>query len=268
MMDLDEKDKKPGLFYARDGAGLELPVVDVERPEFRVELSEGELEERLKAFVKEQAGHRRMPALFRRWVLPLILKRARLGRGLLAARGGFMDGMTTYLMKLPPELMGRAWAGKLDKAIASSYAGLSMRLRSGDMARTLAQAVAPLLWGAPGRPLRLLNLGGGPGMDSLNALMLLRGGGPDPLAGRALGVEIWDLDPAGPAFGSACLAALGGPKAPCGAWKWRGNTRPCAGTRAARWRPGWPACPPTPWWRCPPKARCSTTVRTRKSRPC
>jgi hypothetical protein len=51
-------------------------------------------------------------------------------------------------------------------------------------------------------------------MDSLNALLVLRRDRPEVLAGRRVGIDVLDLDDAGPAFGARALAALGAQGAP------------------------------------------------------
>ncbi len=54
----------------------------------------------------------------------------------------------------------------------------------------------------------MLNIGGGPCIDSLNALLVIRKAQPDLLTGRAIFVHGLDMDEAGPSFGRRALAAL------------------------------------------------------------
>src|SRR6185437_9512937 len=56
-------------------------------------------------------------------------------------------------------------------------------------------------------PLDLVNIGGGPALDSLNALILLARDHPGLLA-RNIAVHVLDGDQDGPAFGANALAAL------------------------------------------------------------
>jgi hypothetical protein len=60
----------------------------------------------------------------------------------------------------------------------------------------------------PKRPLDFVNIAGGPGMDSLNALLILRRDHPGILAEREVQISVLDLDEVGPRFGQAALAAL------------------------------------------------------------
>ncbi|MBE0695324.1 MAG: hypothetical protein IH586_00200, partial [Anaerolineaceae bacterium] len=57
-------------------------------------------------------------------------------------------------------------------------------------------------------PLHLFNIAGGPGMDSLNALILLNKEHPQHLVGRKITIHLLDLDPSGPIFGARALSAL------------------------------------------------------------
>src|SRR5262249_39379699 len=142
------------------------------------------------------------------------LQRSVLGRGLMAARGTFLSGMHTYLLKLGPDSL---WDGaeEIDRRIAASFPAFTNRLRVQDRARLLADGVlaaAP----AAGRALCFVNIAGGPAADSWNTLLLLRAERPDVLAGRRITVAVLDPDSEGPRFGAGAIARLrevGGPLA-------------------------------------------------------
>jgi hypothetical protein len=89
-----------------------------------------------------------------------------------------------------------------------------VRLRLQDMARLLADGLAPALAARPRAPLRLLNIAGGPAADSLNALLVLRKEHPEWLRDREARVEVFDGDEEGPEFGARALAALSAAGAP------------------------------------------------------
>jgi hypothetical protein len=138
-----------------------------------------------------------------------------LARGIGGAKQTFLGGMETYLLKLGPENLGSAYAKPMDRRIAASLPVLGVRLRLQDMARLLADALGPLLAAsAPGAPVRLLNIAGGPASDSLNALILLRREQPRALDGRHVQIDVLDRDRDGPAFGQGALAALAAVGAP------------------------------------------------------
>jgi len=204
---LAEHHKQPGICYAVTDDGLELPVVDVAHPAFRLELSAEKQRAIVEHFLAEQRRFARLPGVVRSVLLRFFLRGSVLARGLRRAEGTFLDGMTTYLFKLGAKNLG-SYSVPVDRKIASSLPALSVRLRLGDMARLLADALAPRLAAEPRRPLRFLNIAGGPAIDSLNALLLLQREQPALLAGRHCSVCVLDGDEHGPAFGARALAAL------------------------------------------------------------
>jgi hypothetical protein len=136
-----------------------------------------------------------------------------MARGLRRAEGTFLDGMTTYLFKVGAKNLG-SYSLPVDRRIACSLPGISVRLRLADMARLTADALAQRLPAWPRRPLHFLNIAGGSAIDSLNALLLLRREQPALLEARRVTVCVLDGDAHGPAFGARALAALQAQGAP------------------------------------------------------
>jgi hypothetical protein len=143
------------------------------------------------------------------------------------ARAGYLPGLTTYYLKLGAANLPPPLDNEIDKQIVGSLAARSARLRLEQVARLLAEALTRQLERQPARPLRLVNIAGGPAMDSLNALILVAARRRELLAGRAVEIDILDIDPAGPAFGRRALAAL------------RQKGRPLAGAEIAIERIDW-----------------------------
>ena len=79
-----------------------------------------------------------------------------------------------------------------------------MRLRLQQTAKLMAEGLEHDLVAAPGVPLHLFNIAGGPAIDSLNALILLRRAGADVLA-RQITIQVLDVDARGPFFGANAL---------------------------------------------------------------
>jgi hypothetical protein len=92
--------------------------------------------------------------------------------------------------------------------LAGALPVLSMRLRFQDIVRLLADSLVPALGGDAKAALHLLNIGGGPAIDSLNALIVLQKEHPGLLAGRRTSIHILDQDDIGPGFGRRALASL------------------------------------------------------------
>ncbi|MEY4546910.1 MAG: hypothetical protein RL685_3105 [Pseudomonadota bacterium] len=209
-----ELEKRAGLYYAVTDEGVELPILDLGHPAFSHPLTEAELAKGIAHHEVEQRTLQRIPRPLRRWLLRFALRGSVLGQGLLRSEGSFLAGMSTYLLKLGPDLLGRAYAAPIDRRIAGSVQGRCIRQRLGDMARLLADALLPQLAACPGRSLDVINIAGGPAMDSINALLLLQREAAGVLAGRTVTVRVLDQDLSGPHFGQRALAALQAPSAP------------------------------------------------------
>jgi hypothetical protein len=82
-----------------------------------------------------------------------------------------------------------------------------LRLRTQQVARLIADGVAAELAKAVAAPLHLINIAGGPAIDSLNALILLNKREASLLR-RPIVIHVLDLDDAGPFFGNNALTAL------------------------------------------------------------
>jgi hypothetical protein len=206
-MTVPEANKREGVAYALHPSGLELPVIDVTHPAFAVNPTDEELAAMTAKFARDEARRAWVPKAVLRATMRVALSRSRIGRGLLAATGGFLDGTSTYLLKVGPDLLGDGYANKLDRTIAGSLPGLSMRMRVRNVAGLLARTVATA---SRAGPLHLVDIAGGPASDALNALIVLRRDHPDAVA-RPIRIHVFDQDAEGPAFAANCLAALRGP---------------------------------------------------------
>jgi hypothetical protein len=212
---IPEANKRSGVCYAFTDGGLELPVIDITHPAFHQALSEEQQFAGARRYGQDQASKGKLARLAERFVLPIFLKRSIIGRGLLKSRGAYLDGLSTYLMKLSPDLLGAGYATPLDRKIVQGLnaAGMSLGQRTQDMAETLAEGLRPLLTGDL-RPLHFVNIAGGPSLDSLNALILLYKEEPAAFDGRLVQVHVLDLEAEGAHFGAAALAALQGEGGP------------------------------------------------------
>ena len=209
-----ERGKRPGLCYALTGAGVELPVVDITHPAFCALPDQAAREDAVRDFLETTARQSRLPTGLREALFWLMSRGSPLMRAIRASRGSYLPGMDTYLLKLGPGNLGAGYAGRIDRLVAASVPALSVRLRLRNIAELTAEALVPRLHAQAGTPLRMLNIAGGPAMDSLNALLLLRRDHPRLLDDRPVHVHVLDLDAAGAGFGERALAALraeGGP---------------------------------------------------------
>jgi hypothetical protein len=200
-----EPNRLPGVFYAAWEDGLELPVLDVTHPAFRVNSTSEELEAQAHDWTQQHNRAGFLGRWFHRYVLPKILSRSTIGRGLIAANRTHLDALTTYLLKLGPKALGNY--SDLDRRISGSIAGTLLRLRVQDLASAQARALSPLLADDRHRPLHLLNVAGGPANDSLNTLLLLNRDNSHLLVQRKSTIHLLDLDANGSRFAANALAA-------------------------------------------------------------
>ena len=203
-----EVNKRSGVFYAFTRDGVELPVVDVTHPVFAISITGSEQKMMVEKFLRDGVPLAKLPKPLRQLALRFLLRQSVLAQGIDQARDSFMSGMQTYLLKLGPQMLGNAYSKPIDRQIASALPSFCVRLRLQDVAELMADTLTPLLNEDARRPLRFVNIAGGPAMDSLNSIILINRQNADILAQRAIEIDVLDLDESGPAFGQAALAAL------------------------------------------------------------
>ncbi len=210
-----ENEKKPGVCYVQSVEGIELPVIDITHPAFKLcEPTQAELDALAAKAAVDQAQFNRVPAFLRKVFLWFFSRQSLLMRELLGASGTYLSGMSTYLLKLGPNNLGKAYSKPMDKVIASSLPTLSTRLRLQDMASMTAKAIAPVLAAKPDAHLQLVNIAGGPCADSLNLLIVLNKENPELLKRRAIYIHVLDAESAAPTFAGRALEALQSPGSP------------------------------------------------------
>src|ERR1700690_1640232 len=205
---IPERNKKAGVCYAVTDDGLELPVIDITNPAFELLLGDSELNTLLQQYHQDVKGPEKLPGFLRPLLFDFMRKRSVLMRGLMGASGTFMSGMNTYMMKLGSDNLNEGYFTSIDHRIAASPAGSYMRLRLQDIAHLLADALIPVLDTQPKAAIHLLNIGGGPAIDSLNALILIRKERPNTLTGRQIYIHSLDLNTDDADFGARALASL------------------------------------------------------------
>jgi hypothetical protein len=216
MTPISEKNKKPGVCYAwteesRDIPALELPVIDFTQPAFAFEITPDEVNAHIDGMVRSTQALSATPPQ----VLQAIIQKSLLMRGMMVdSANTYTTGMMTYLNKLGPDNLGDGYASPGDRQWAASLTPVTFRWRMRDVARLLSSQLVSVLEPNPCAPLHLVNIAGGPGMDTLNALILLNQAHPNLLARRKITIHLLDLDPSGPIFGARALVALSQPGCP------------------------------------------------------
>jgi hypothetical protein len=205
----------PPLIVAKTRDGSMMPVIDVTDPRFAVPDDPDSLHKLRSASDEEERRNRRIPKFIMRRMLKSAAKRSRLLQAIFAGNADFLNGITTYAMKLGADNLPAPYGSAMDRRVAASPHLTLLRLRTQQVARLTADGLASELTAAQTAPLHLINIAGGPAADSMNALTILnrRGGN---LLRRRITIHVLDPDEGGPFFGRNALAALaaeGGPLA-------------------------------------------------------
>jgi hypothetical protein len=195
------------LIYAATRDGHVWPVIDVTHPRFAVPDDPENIRNLLEAAAKEERRRRRIPKFILRLMLKSAAKRSLLVRALFAPDATYLDGLSTYVMKLGADNLPPPFDGPVDRRLAASPHLVLLRLRTQQTARLIADGLAADLANTAGAPLHLINIAGGPALDSMNALILLNRARPELLR-RPIVIHVLDLDDAGPFFGANALTAF------------------------------------------------------------
>jgi hypothetical protein len=196
-----------GIVYAITADGIELPIIDVSSPLFAIPDDPASFDALLAEYQATEEKQAKTPVLLRRLFMKLGSRRSQLLRALFLPEGSFLGGLPTYIMKLGPTNLPDGFNTSIDQRIVASPHARFVRLRLQHCAMLLADGLEPLLAAQPGAPLHFVNIGGGPAMDNINALLLLAKRQRQLLA-RPIHIHVCDLDTRGPAFGANAVAAL------------------------------------------------------------
>jgi hypothetical protein len=204
--DMQTKSEDMRTVYAATRDGYELPVIDVTSSRFRVP-DDAAAQRALMAAVEESERKRRfLPKFVLRWMLKSASKQSRLVNALFGTSETFLDGITTYVMKLGAQNLVAPYSSPVDLRFAASPHVTFLRLRTQQMAELMAARLLEHLK-PDGRPLAIVNIAGGPAIDSLNALLLLTRRDP-ALLSRKVTIHVLDRDDAGAFFGRNAFRAM------------------------------------------------------------
>ena len=137
----------PEVLRATTDDGTSLPIIDVTNPAFTVAATNEELAAMAQKFIEGMKQMQDLPASVRE-----SYERSTIGRGIKSAQGSFLSGITTYMFKVGPGNLGPD-ADPMDQGITASFPAFVMRLRLQDMARMLADGLAPIATASPHRSL-------------------------------------------------------------------------------------------------------------------
>jgi hypothetical protein len=206
--DTDRSPGAPGaVLYARTSAGYELPIIDVTHPRFAVPDEPMARRIRKDAFLRDDRQRRWIPGLLLRFLLRGFARKSRLAAAMFNTADSYLDGMTTYVMKLGADNLVPPFDSPADRRFAASPHIALLRLRTQQTAGLIAEAIAGDPAFAGGSPLHFINIAGGPALDSINALIILKRMRPHLLQ-RPIVIHVLDRSEDGAFFGANTLAVL------------------------------------------------------------
>jgi hypothetical protein len=131
---IPERNKVSGLCYAYTECGVELPVLDITHPLFTASINEEDLEA-----LCEESAHRARGMK----EVPDAQKMAIAERSYIFGRyfhkdpaATYLSGMSTYMLKLGPNLIGGGEERNIDRMIAAGVISVAARMRlSGFLAK-------------------------------------------------------------------------------------------------------------------------------------
>lgn len=207
MQDSLSKEIQQPLFLARTRAGFDLPVIDVTHSRFAVAEDEAALRVMKEAFQRDHRQRRFIPRFLLRFMIRQLAKKSRLAAALFTSKASYLDSLSTYAMKLGPENLVPPYDHPADRRFASSPHVKLLRLRMQQVAGLIAEAIAGDEAFRGEAPLHLIDIAGGPALDAINALILLRQKRPELLR-RRITIHVLDRNPDGAFFGANALAVL------------------------------------------------------------
>jgi hypothetical protein len=204
---------KSGVVFAATDDGLRLPVIDVTHACFAVHDDAATVATARDAFLAWDRRNRRVPRIVTRLFMRFAARRSRLLQKMMVSGNNYLDSISTYMLKLGPDHLPAGFDSPIDRKVAASPHVVLIRLRMQQIAQLLAEALAAPLADAPDAPLCLLNIAGGPALDSMNALIMLARAQPN-LIRRPIAIHVFDAQQDGLAFGARALVALTASGAP------------------------------------------------------
>jgi hypothetical protein len=205
------KNKLPGLTYVFTTNGVELPVLDITHPGFASSIDENRLKKLIpyveKNAEKNAGKFNKLP----KYIMNYFVKHSFAMAELLQNESSFATGISTLMMKLGPNLIGRGRKRFWDRQVTKGFGSLVIRMRIRDISKCHADALIPLLQNSPGKDLCFINIAGGAASDSINTLFLIQQKNPGLLKNRKTEINVLDIDTYGPSFADRCITALKAP---------------------------------------------------------
>jgi hypothetical protein len=202
------KNKLPGLSYVFTINGVELPVLDITHPGFISSIDENRLKKLIPYIEKNAEKNAEKFNKLPKYIKNYFVKHSFAMAELLQNETSFATGISTLMMKLGPNLIGKGKKRFWDRSVSKGFGSLLIRMRMRDISKCQAEELIPLLNKSPEKSLCFINIAGGSACDSINALFLIQKENPSLLKNKKIEINVLDIDTYGPAFAEECINAL------------------------------------------------------------
>jgi hypothetical protein len=199
------KEKIPDLCYVNTETGIRLPVLDITHPLFTSSIQEEKLAEMCRGSAMAAQAMKEMPDEQKKMIYEHSLIFGK--HFVVDPNATYLSGMSTYVLKLGPHLLGDGDDRKIDRMISMGVSSVSVRMRVRDIAGLQADVLMPRL-NESEKDLCLLNIAGGAASDSINTLILIIKRRPSLLKHRRTRILLLDIDGPSSAFAARCVEAL------------------------------------------------------------
>lgn len=195
------------VLLARTRAGYDLPVIDVTDPRFAIAEDDAALSAMKEALKRDDRQRRFIPRFLLRFMIRGLAKKSRLAAALFTSNTSYLDSLSTYVMKLGADNLVPPYDHPADRRFAALPHMKLLRLRMQQVAGLIAEGIAGDPAFSGDAPLHLIDIAGGPALDAINGLILLKQRRPELLR-RPITIHVLDRSPDGAFFGANALAAL------------------------------------------------------------
>ncbi len=135
------QDPQRDIAYATTRDGHVLPVIDVTHPRFTVEDDPESVHRLYQAFLASERKQRRIPKFIMGLLLRRAARRSPLLKALFSPAATYLDGISTYVMKLGEANLPPPFDGPIDRRLAASPHIALLRLRLQQTSRLIAEGL-------------------------------------------------------------------------------------------------------------------------------
>jgi hypothetical protein len=121
-----------------------------------------------------------------------------------------LSGLTTLFLKLGPELLSGCNVPYFTKWLSKQFISYALRIRLLKLCEMQIKYIQDIVLENPEKNICVINVGGGPSVDSVNVVKMLVDNNPNIFIDRSLEIAIFDRDLLGPEYAKKSFIELVG----------------------------------------------------------